>query len=97
MAASFITGLALCHLPLLWHKAIISYRTGKRDSENTDLFIQDLRERVIGAPDISTDGFHPYKNAIRDAFNRRASHGVRGTILLPPSVPTVTSPTERLS
>jgi hypothetical protein len=26
-------------------KAIISYRTGKRDSENTDLFIQDLRER----------------------------------------------------
>ena len=57
-------------------KAIISYRTGKRDSENTDLFIQDLRERVIGAPEISTDGFHPYKNAIRDAFNGRASHGV---------------------
>jgi IS1 family transposase len=57
-------------------KAIISYRTGKRDSENTDLFIQDLRERVIGAPEISTDGFHPYKNAIRDAFNGRASHAV---------------------
>jgi IS1 family transposase len=57
-------------------KAIISYRTGKRDSENTDLFIQDLRERVIGAPEISTDGFHPYKNAIRDAFNGRAHHGV---------------------
>ncbi|EAQ33536.1 hypothetical protein NB311A_09991 [Nitrobacter sp. Nb-311A] len=57
-------------------KAIISYRTGKRDSENTDLFIQDLRERVIGAPEISTDGFHPYKNAIRDAFHGRAHHGV---------------------
>jgi IS1 family transposase len=57
-------------------KAIISYRTGKRDSENTDLFIQDLRERVIGAPEISTDGFHPYKNAIRDAFKGQASHGV---------------------
>lgn len=56
-------------------KAIISYRTGKRDSENTDLFIQDLRERVIGAPEISTDGFLPYQNAIRDAFNGRASHG----------------------
>jgi IS1 family transposase len=27
-------------------KAIIAYRTGKRDSENTDLFIRDLRERV---------------------------------------------------
>lgn len=57
-------------------KAIISYRTGKRDSENTDLFIQDLRERVIGAPEISTDGFLPYQNAIRDAFNGRAHHGV---------------------
>ena len=40
-------------------KAIISYRTGKRDSENTDLFIQDLRERVIGAPEISTDRLPP--------------------------------------
>lgn len=57
-------------------KAIISYRTGKRDTENTDLFIQDLRERVIGAPEISTDGFLPYQNAIRDAFNGRAHHGV---------------------
>ena len=57
-------------------KAIISYRTGKRDMENTDIFVQDLRQRVIGAPEISTDGFHPYKVAIRDAFNGRASHGV---------------------
>jgi IS1 family transposase len=57
-------------------KAIVSYRTGKRDGENTDLFVQDLRERIIGAPEISTDGFHPYKVSIRDAFNGRASHGV---------------------
>lgn len=57
-------------------KAIISYRTGKRDMENTDLFVQDLRQRVIGAPEISTDGFHPYKLAIRDAFKGRAHHGV---------------------
>lgn len=56
-------------------RAIISYRTGKRDSENTDLFTQDLRERVIGEPEISTDGFHPYR-AIRDAFRGRAHHGV---------------------
>jgi IS1 family transposase len=57
-------------------RAIISYSTGKRDSENTDLFTQDLRERVLGVPEISTDGFHPYKNAIRDAFNGKAHHGV---------------------
>jgi hypothetical protein len=52
-----------CSSPWL---AIISYRTGKRDSENTDLFIRDLRERVLGLPEISTDGFHPYRPAIRE-------------------------------
>lgn len=57
-------------------KAIISYRIGKRDSANTDAFVQDLRERVIGVPEISTDGFRPYTNAIRDAFGGRAPHGV---------------------
>ncbi len=57
-------------------RAIIAYRTGKRDSENTDLFIHDLRERVLGTPEISTDGFHPYRPAIRDAFGSRVSHGV---------------------
>jgi hypothetical protein len=42
----------------------------------TDEFIQDLRARVIGVPEFSTDGFHPYKNAIRDAFGSRVAHGV---------------------
>lgn len=57
-------------------RAIVAYHTGKRNSDNTDTFIQDLRSRVIGAPEISTDGFGPYQNAIRDAFNGRAAHGV---------------------
>ena len=57
-------------------KAIISYRVGKRDTDNTDAFIQDLRDRVIGMPEISTDGFKPYKNAIRDAFGNRIAHGI---------------------
>lgn len=56
-------------------KAIISYRIGKRDTANTDMFVQDLRQRVIGLPEISTDGFLPYKNAIRDAFGPRIAHG----------------------
>jgi IS1 family transposase len=57
-------------------RAIISYRTGKRDSDNTLEFIHDLRERVIGSPEISTDGFLPYQNAIRHAFGNRVAHGV---------------------
>jgi IS1 family transposase len=57
-------------------RAIVSYRTGKRDGVTTDDFIQDLRQRVIGTPEISTDGYHPYKTAIRDAFGNRVAHGV---------------------
>src|SRR6476660_1648717 len=45
-------------------KAIIGFHVGKRDSDNTDRFVRDLRERVIGLPEISTDGFRPYMNAI---------------------------------
>jgi IS1 family transposase len=57
-------------------RAILAYRTGKRDGATTDDFIQDLRQRVIGAPEISTDGLHYYRPAIRDAFGKRATHGV---------------------
>jgi len=57
-------------------RAIVGYRTGKRDTETTDLFIRDLRDRVLGVPEISTDGYHPYRNAIRDAFGNRVAHGV---------------------
>jgi IS1 family transposase len=56
-------------------KAIISYRIGKRDGHNTDEFVQDLRGRVLGSPEISTDGWHSYKLSIRDAF-RNSAHGV---------------------
>lgn len=57
-------------------RAIVAYRTGKRETETTMEFVHDLRDRVIGAPEISTDGFTPYKTAIRDAFKGAASHGV---------------------
>jgi IS1 family transposase len=57
-------------------KAIISWGVGKRNTESTMDFLHDLRTRVIGQPEISTDGFHPYRMAIRDAFGAGASHGV---------------------
>ena len=56
-------------------KAIISYRTGKRDAEMTHSFICDLRERVINAPEISSDGFDPYPNAIEAAFGADVAYG----------------------
>jgi hypothetical protein len=39
-------------------------------------FLHDLCSRVIGQPEISTDGFLPYRVAIPDAFGDSASHGV---------------------
>jgi IS1 family transposase len=56
-------------------RAIISYRTGKRSGETTDDFIRDLRERVIGSPEISADGFRHYPPAIRSAFGNRIAFG----------------------
>jgi IS1 family transposase len=57
-------------------KAILSFRVGKRDLENTALFAADLRDRVINAPEISTDGWPSYGPAIRDAFGSHCTHGV---------------------
>ncbi len=56
-------------------KAILSYRVGKRNSANTEAFVADLRERVIGTPEISTDGLHYYETAIRFAFGNRVAYG----------------------
>jgi IS1 family transposase len=36
----------------------------------------DLRERVIGTPEFSTDGFSPHETAIRRMFGNRVAHGV---------------------
>lgn len=57
-------------------KAILSFRVGKRDFDNTRRFADDLRERIINAPEISTDGWPSYGPAIRDAFGGHCSHGV---------------------
>ncbi|MEQ1812217.1 MAG: IS1 family transposase [Terricaulis sp.] len=57
-------------------KAIVSYVTGKRDHANTRRFIRDLRARVLGAPEISTDGFRPYPGIIEDVFGDDCRYGV---------------------
>jgi hypothetical protein len=40
------------------------------------LELDDLRGRVIGQPEISTDGFHPLRTPIRAAFGNNASQAV---------------------
>ncbi len=57
-------------------KAIITYRTGKRTRANTELFATDLRRRVVGAPEISADGFPAYPWAVSMAFGDQCQFGV---------------------
>jgi IS1 family transposase len=57
-------------------KAIVSYYTGKRTNDATLAFARDVRARVLGAPEISTDGLNSYPWAIERAFKDDCSHGV---------------------
>jgi IS1 family transposase len=55
-------------------KLVISFLTGKRTGETTDLFFADLRERVLGRPQIVSDGFTPYIEGIERAFGVRVDY-----------------------
>ena len=57
-------------------KAIISYRVGKRSVENTNAFVQDLRSRIVNRPQITTDGFVPYIEAIEEAFGNEVDYAM---------------------
>jgi len=50
------------------NKAIVSFVVGKRDGACADTFVADLRKRIVNRPQISTDGFRPYVEAIDRAF-----------------------------
>lgn len=50
------------------NRAIIAYKTGKRSPETTREFVNDVWERVINRPQITTDGYGPYIEAIAEVF-----------------------------
>lgn len=49
-------------------KLVISHLVGKRDASSTYYFMRDLRERVKGRIQLTTDGFKPYRPAVEDTF-----------------------------
>ena len=57
------------------NKAILSYLVGKRNGENTRAFTADLRGRVLNRPEISSDAFVPYPDAIERAFGADVDYG----------------------
>jgi len=57
-------------------KAVLSYVVGKRDTENTEALALDLRARVVNRPQITSDGYTPYPNAVEAAFGRDVDYAV---------------------
>jgi IS1 family transposase len=41
-------------------KFIVSFHTGKRDLDNTDIFVEDVAKRITGRIQVTTDSFRPY-------------------------------------
>lgn len=56
------------------NKAIISHLTGKRNAMNTRHFISDLRQRVVNQPQITTDGYPHYVDAIQGIFGPQVDY-----------------------
>jgi IS1 family transposase len=51
-------------------KMILSWLVGGRDAEAANLFIDDLRDRVAGRMQLTTDGHSVYLDAVAGAFAR---------------------------
>lgn len=49
-------------------KAVVSYTVGKRSPVNTQLFIRDLYSRLKERPQLTTDGWAPYRMAIDEMW-----------------------------
>jgi IS1 family transposase len=53
----------------------VAYRVGKRDQETTDLFVADLRSRLLVMPWLmASDGFAPYISAIEASFGPSSAY-----------------------
>ena len=57
-------------------KAIISYRVGERNGENTRAIVANLHARVLGIPEISADAFNVYPVAVDLAFGLDCHFGM---------------------
>ena len=53
----------------------VAPRVGRRTGENCRAFLADLRARLLGAPEISSDAFSAYPDAVERAFGVECSFG----------------------
>jgi transposase-like protein/IS1 family transposase len=65
-------------------KFIVSYHTGKRNLDNTDIFVEDLAKRVDGRIQITTDSFRPYIQIVRKHLLERLDFATMQKIFATP-------------
>ena len=53
-------------------KAIVSHMTGKRNEATTRAFVHDVWERIVNRPQITSDGYGPYIEAVAECFGEGA-------------------------
>jgi len=56
-------------------KLIPSYRVGKRTAANTQAFVKDIASRIKNRPQITSDGFAKYVEAVELAFGSDVDYG----------------------
>lgn len=55
-------------------KLVPSYRVAKRSTEDAKAFARDLRARVVGRPQITSDGHKAYLEALEEAFGAKVDY-----------------------
>ena len=55
-------------------KLIISWLVGPREARSAFTFIHGLRDRVVGRPQITSDGLMAYRTAVEDAFGSEVDY-----------------------
>ena len=57
-------------------KLIPAFRVGKRTAANTQAFVKDVASRITNRPQVSTDGFRKYIDAMDIAFGAEVDYGM---------------------
>ena len=57
-------------------KLVPSFLVGKRDARNAYFLMKDLESRLVSRPQLTTDGFRPYVNAVDDTFGTNVDYAM---------------------
>lgn len=55
-------------------KLVLAYTVGKRNAENTQFFMADVASRIVGVPQVTTDGLPFYREAVEQAFGPHVNY-----------------------